>query len=237
MGRTKEEKVLQVFERISNQYDRMNSVISFRQHIRWRKDAMKRLQVKQGKRALDCCCGTADWTIALSEAVGESGEVYGLDFSKNMLAVGERKLKEKGITNATLVYGNAMELPFENDSFDYVTIGFGLRNVPDASQVLREMYRVLKPGGVVACLETSQPMIIGFKQIYYFYFRYIMPFFGKLFAKSYKEYSWLQESAREFPNAKQLASMFEEVGFQQVTYKLYFGGVAALHIGHKVEKK
>ncbi|WAA10558.1 demethylmenaquinone methyltransferase [Fervidibacillus albus] len=233
MGKTKEEKVHDVFEHISNKYDRMNSIISFRQHIRWRKDAMKRMRVEKGKKALDCCCGTADWTMALSEAVGPSGKVFGLDFSKNMLAVGERKIKEKGISNTTLLYGNAMDLPFDDNTFDYVTIGFGLRNVPDAEKVLGEMYRVLKPGGVVACLETSQPTIIGFKQIYYFYFRYIMPFFGKLFAKSYEQYSWLQESAREFPNAKKLAAMFQNAGFKDVTYKLYFGGVAALHLGYK----
>lgn len=233
MGRTKEEKVHHIFENISDQYDKMNSIISFRQHIRWRQDAMKRLNVEKGKIALDCCCGTADWTIALSRAVGPEGKVYGLDFSKNMLTVGEEKLKENNISNAELIYGNAMELPFSDETFDYVTIGFGLRNVPDYSRVLQEIYRVLKPGGTIACLETSQPMLIGFKQLYYLYFRFIMPFFGKLIAKRYNEYIWLQESARNFPDAKKLAGLFKEAGFTNVTYKLYFGGVAALHLGKK----
>ncbi len=109
----------------------------------------------------------------------------------------------------------------------------GLRNVPDYMQVLREMTRVVKPGGKVVCLETSQPTIFGFKQVYYFYFRFIMPFFGKLFAKSYEEYSWLQESARDFPGMKELAEMFREAGLEHVTYKPYTGGVAAVHIGIK----
>jgi demethylmenaquinone methyltransferase / 2-methoxy-6-polyprenyl-1,4-benzoquinol methylase len=233
MEQSKEEKVHRVFENIYQQYDKMNSIISFRQHIRWRKDTMKQMNVQKGKKALDVCCGTADWTIAMSKAIGENGEVIGLDFSENMLKVGREKLVKEHIHNAKLVQGNAMELPFPDNSFEYVTIGFGLRNVPDYMQVLREMHRVLKPGGVVACLETSQPTMFGFRQIYYFYFHYIMPLFGKLFAKSYQEYSWLQESARAFPDAKKLVSMFEAAGFDHVTYKKYFGGVAALHLGYK----
>ena len=233
MEQSKEERVHRVFENISNKYDKMNSIISFRQHIRWRKDTMRLMNVKKGKKALDVCCGTADWTIALSKAVGENGEVYGLDFSENMLKIGKQKVENEKLTNVKLIHGNAMDLPFPEDSFDYVTIGFGLRNVPDPKQVLSEMLRVLKPGGMIACLETSQPTMIGFRQLYYFYFRFIMPLFGKLFAKSYQEYSWLQESAREFPDAKKLARLFEEVGFINVKYKQYFGGVAAVHIGIK----
>lgn len=233
MEQSKEERVHHVFESIYQKYDKMNSIISFRQHIRWRKDTMNRMNVHKGAKALDVCCGTADWTIAMSKAVGSSGEVIGLDFSENMLKVGREKLAQEQIHNAKLIHGNAMNLPFPDNSFDYVTIGFGLRNVPDYMQVLREMYRVLKPGGTLACLETSQPTMFGFRQIYYFYFHYIMPVFGKLFAKSYEEYSWLQESARAFPNADKLVKMFESAGFVNVMYKKYFGGVAALHLGYK----
>ena len=98
---------------------------------------------------------------------------------------------------------------------------------------LRELHRVVKPGGMVVCLETSQPTLIGYKQLYYFYFRYIMPLFGKLFAKSYQEYAWLNESARNFPGMKELANMFNQAGLQNVKYKPYNGGVAAVHIGYK----
>ncbi|MBS4191038.1 demethylmenaquinone methyltransferase [Bacillus sp. FJAT-49705] len=233
MQQSKEERVHHVFEKISNNYDKMNSVISFQQHLRWRKDTMKRMNVQKGEKALDVCCGTADWTIALAEAVGSEGEVKGLDFSKNMLKIGEQKVKDLGINQVSLVHGNAMDLPFQDNSFDYVTIGFGLRNVPDYLQVLKEMHRVVKPGGIAVCLETSQPTMFGYKQAYYLYFRFIMPLFGKIFAKSYKEYSWLQESARDFPGMKELALMFEEAGFVNVKYKPYSGGVAAVHIGYK----
>jgi demethylmenaquinone methyltransferase / 2-methoxy-6-polyprenyl-1,4-benzoquinol methylase len=233
MQQSKEQRVHKVFEKISEDYDKMNSVISFQQHIRWRKDTMKRMNVQPGSKALDVCCGTADWTIALAEAVGPSGEVTGLDFSQNMLNVGEEKVERLGLNQVKLIHGNAMELPFPDNSFDYVTIGFGLRNVPDYLQVLKEMHRVVKPGGIGVCLETSQPTLIGYRQLFFFYFRYIMPVFGKLFAKSYQEYSWLQESARDFPGMRELARMFEQAGFKSVTYKPYSGGAAAVHIGKK----
>ncbi|MEN8700782.1 demethylmenaquinone methyltransferase [Bacillus infantis] len=230
---SKAERVHGVFEKIYGNYDQMNSVISFQQHKRWRKDTMKKMSVQKGQKALDLCCGTADWTIALAEAVGTDGEVKGLDFSKNMLKIGEEKVKSRNLSQVELIHGNAMELPFEDNSFDYVTIGFGLRNVPDYMQVLREMNRVLKPGGMAVCLETSQPTMFGYKQLYYAYFRYIMPLFGRVFAKSYKEYSWLQESARDFPGMKELAAMFESAGFKNVAFKPYSGGVAAVHTGLK----
>ncbi len=126
---SKEEKVHDVFEKISADYDKMNSVISFNQHKKWRDDIMRRMAVRKGAKALDVCCGTADWTIALAKAVGASGEVTGLDFSESMLEAGKDKVKP--FPNISLIQGNAMELPFPDESFDYVTIGFGLRNVPD----------------------------------------------------------------------------------------------------------
>ncbi|MGE7933371.1 demethylmenaquinone methyltransferase [Viridibacillus arvi] len=233
MSQSKEERVHEVFENISDSYDKMNSVISFQLHKKWRKDTMNRMQVKPGSKALDVCCGTADWTINMAEAVGETGQVTGLDFSQNMLNVGIEKTKSYPQIN--LIQGNAMELPFPDNSFDYVTIGFGLRNVPDYMQVLSEINRVLKPGGMAVCLETSQSEIPGYRQLFRIYFKYIMPIFGKLFAKSYKEYSWLQESAGEFPGMKQLKKMFEQVGFKNVNYKAYNGGATAMHMGFKKE--
>ncbi|ADE71339.1 MULTISPECIES: demethylmenaquinone methyltransferase [Priestia] len=233
MQQSKEQRVHGVFEKIYKNYDQMNSVISFQRHKAWRKDTMKRMNVQKGTKALDVCCGTADWTLAMAEAVGETGEAVGLDFSQNMLKIGEEKVKNSPFSNITLLHGNAMELPFEDNSFDYVTIGFGLRNVPDYLQVLKEMQRVVKPGGKVVCLETSQPTMIGYRQMYLLYFKYIMPALGKMVAKSYDEYSWLQESARDFPGQKQLADMFREAGLTDVEVKSYTGGVAAMHLGYK----
>ncbi|TWT28311.1 demethylmenaquinone methyltransferase [Planomicrobium sp. CPCC 101110] len=234
MQKTKEQRVHEVFEKISDNYDQMNSVISFQQHSKWRRDTMQKMQVSPGASVIDVCCGTADWTIALAKATGESGKVVGLDFSQNMLNVGIEKTKD--LPQVQLIQGNAMSLPFPDNSFDFATIGFGLRNVPDYRHVLSEMHRVLKPGGMIACLETSQPESLLFKPFFRLYFRFIMPVFGKLFAKSYKEYSWLQESAKSFPGMKQLAKLFTQVGFVQVKYKPYTGGAAALHLGIKKVK-
>jgi len=126
-----------------------------------------------------------------------------------------------------------MNLPLEDNTFDYVTIGFGLRNVPDYLQVLKEMTRVAKPGGMIVCLETSQPTIPIYRQLYYFYFRFIMPLLGKLLAKSYEEYSWLQESAKDFPGAEELAQLFRQAGLVDIQIKKYAGGAAAMHLGYK----
>lgn len=192
---------------------------------------MKEMSVKKGSKALDVCCGTADWTIALSKAVGPEGEVTGIDFSENMLEVG--KEKTSNMDNINLVHGDAMNLPFDDNSFDYVTIGFGLRNVPDYLGALKEMNRVLKPGGMVVCLETSQPTLPVFKQVYRLYFKFVMPIFGKLFAKSKEEYEWLQQSTFDFPGKEKLKRLFQQAGFNNIKVRSFTGGVAAMHLGYK----
>ncbi|HCT0496961.1 TPA: demethylmenaquinone methyltransferase [Staphylococcus pseudintermedius] len=224
-------QVHEVFQNISGKYDRLNNIISFEQHKVWRKKVMKEMNVQAGTIALDVCCGTADWTIALSQAVGPEGEVTGLDFSENMLKVGEEKTAH--MDNIRLVQGDAMALPFDDNTFDYVTIGFGLRNIPDYSKALSEMHRVLKPGGMVVCLETSQPTMPVFKQGYRLYFKFVMPIFGKIFAKSKQEYEWLQQSAFDFPDRETLKKMFEGVNFENVKVRSFTGGVAAMHLAYK----
>lgn len=222
-----------VFERIAPQYDFMNDLISFRRHKAWRKFTMKKMNVMPGQTALDLCCGTCDWTIALAEA-SVTGKVIGLDFSQNMLDIGAVKVEKLGLNNQiSLVQGNAMSLPFEDNSFDYVTIGFGLRNVPDYLQVLQEMRRVVKPGGKVVCLEVSKPTWQPFKAMYNLYFERILPLMGKLVAKRFEEYKWLPESLKLFPDRMQLVKMFEQAGLQQVNAYPLTGGVAALHMGIK----
>lgn len=232
-GKSKEQFVHSVFESIAPKYDLMNDIISFRRHKSWRKFTMRKMNVQRGDSALDLCCGTCDWTIAIAKE-SIDGEVIGLDFSKNMLQIGMEKIKRQSLdSQIQLVHGDAMKLPFEDDRFDFATIGFGLRNVPDLEQVLREMRRVVKPGGKVVCLETSKPVWQPFKAIYYFYFEQILPLLGKLVAKRYEQYKWLPESLKDFPDHRQLAAVFEKVGLTDVTVYPLFGGVAALHIGVK----
>lgn len=232
----KEKRVHDVFENIYEDYDKMNSIISFKLHTKWREKVNVAMEIKPGSQILDLCCGTGDWTFALSKAVGSTGHVTGLDFSQGMLSVAKKKSAAHQLDNTSFIQGNAMELPFEDNTFDYITIGFGLRNVPDAKHVLKEMKRVVKPGGLITILETSQPENALYKPFFWLYFKYIMPILGKVFAKSYSEYSWLQESATDFPGMKMLASWLEEVGFKHVKYRPFSGGAAAVHFGVKPKK-
>ncbi|XOK63891.1 demethylmenaquinone methyltransferase [Paenibacillus elgii] len=233
MKSTKEQFVHSVFESIAPKYDLMNDILSFRRHKAWRNFTMKKMDVKPGATAIDLCCGTGDWTISLAKASG-SGNIVGLDFSQNMLDVGEEKVKRLGMDKQIkLVQGNAMALPFEDNSFDYATIGFALRNVPDLVKVIEEMQRVVKPGGMVVSLELSKPTWKPFKAIYFFYFQKVLPLLGKLIVKRYEQYKWLPESLKNFPDHKELADIFRKTGLTRVEAYPLTGGIAALHIGIK----
>lgn len=232
-GRKKEEYVHSVFEDIANKYDFMNTILSFRRHQSWRKFTMKKMNVQKGDSAIDIACGTAPWTIDLAKK-SKDGRVVGLDFSQNMLNVAEKKIKSLNLDKQIdLIHGSAMNIPFPDDSFDYATIGFALRNVPDIEVVLSEMMRVVKPGGRVVSLELSKPDWLPFRKLYYFYFYNILPLLGKIIANSYEQYAWLPESLTDFPDKKELANIFSKAGLENVeTYSLS-GGIAALHIGYK----
>jgi demethylmenaquinone methyltransferase/2-methoxy-6-polyprenyl-1,4-benzoquinol methylase len=232
-GEEKAEYVHSVFQSIAKEYDRMNSVISFGRHVAWREYTNKRMGVHTGQSAIDLCCGTCDWTISLAEAVGPTGHVVGLDFSQNMLDVGAEKIRTKGLKQIELVNGDAMKIPYPDNTFDYATIGFALRNVPDYKQVIREMMRVVKPGGQVVSLEVSKPPFMPYRKLFFFYFYNILPLIARLVVDKYEEYSWLPESLTNFPDSKQLADVFREVGLVDVETKLFAGGVSALHIGYK----
>ncbi|MEK3721779.1 MULTISPECIES: demethylmenaquinone methyltransferase [unclassified Paenibacillus] len=232
-SKSKEEFVHSVFESIAPKYDLMNDILSFRRHKAWRNFTMKKMNMQPGSTAIDLCCGTCDWTISMAKASG-TGDMVGLDFSQNMLDYGAVKIREGGLDKQIkLVQGNAMKLPYEDNTFDYATIGFALRNVPDLVKVIEEMQRVVKPGGWVVSLELSKPTWQPFKGIYYFYFQTILPLLGKLIAKSYEQYKWLPESLINFPDHKQLAEIFKTTGLTQVQAYPLTGGIAALHIGIK----
>lgn len=231
-GKTKERYVHEVFQSIAPKYDRMNDIISFRRHKAWRAFAMRRMNVRPGSSAVDLCCGTCDWTIALARA--GAARVVGLDFSEAMLEIGRRKVEQAGLAGRIeLHHGNAMSLPYGDNAFDYATIGFGLRNVPDLRQVLREMTRVVKPGGLVVSLDVSKPTWQPFKAVYDLYFQHVLPFLGNIFARRYEQYKWLPESLSRFPGRLELADIFREVGLADVEAYPLTGGVAALHIGVK----
>ncbi len=229
----KEQHVHAVFETIAPKYDFMNDLLSFRRHKAWRAFTMRKMSVREGQSAIDLCCGTCDWTISLASA-SRTGSIVGLDFSRNMLEYGRQKIEKLGLQRQiSLVHGNAMQLPFDDNQFDYATIGFGLRNVPDIDRVLSEMTRVVKPGGKVVCLELSKPSSEPFRSLYYFYFEQILPLLGRWFAKRHDQYKWLPESLVAFPNLEQLAERFSAAGLKEVQAYPLTLGIAALHIGTK----
>lgn len=232
----KEKKVYETFQAISKDYDKLNNLISFNMHKGWKRDTIKELNVAENSRILDVCCGTGDFSLMLSIETDRKISVIGLDFSENMLSVAREKKKELNSNNVKFIHGNAMELPFGDNTFDYVTIGFGLRNTPDYEKVIGEMMRVVKPGGKVACLDTSHPTLPLYKQLYWFYFKHIMPMIGQLFSKHKKEYQWLNDSTKKFLSKKELKNLFVKTGFANVKVKSYAGGSAALHIGVKHKK-
>lgn len=225
-----------VFAQIAKRYDVMNSVLSFYQHKLWRRFTMKKLAIQKGSRALDVACGTGDWTLSLAKAVGPSGHVTGLDFTQEMLDVACEKVEKRQLDKTIdLVRGDAMALPFADNSYDTATIGFALRNVADIGQVLSEMKRVIRPGGYVVSLELSKPESRAFRRLYYFYFYRILPKIGALAVGRKTPYAWLPESLKEFPDRLTLEQMFRDAGLAQVRSYPLTGGIAALHIGQKVE--
>ncbi|TCP59348.1 demethylmenaquinone methyltransferase/2-methoxy-6-polyprenyl-1,4-benzoquinol methylase [Tumebacillus sp. BK434] len=235
---SKEEKVHYVFERIAKRYDLMNSVLSAGFHKRWRKITMKRMNIQPGQSAIDVCAGTGDWTVALAEQIGAEGKVVGLDFSQEMLKYSYPKIEKAGVgKQASMIYGNAMDLPYEDNTFDHSTIGFALRNVPDIRKVLSEMMRVVKPGGQVVSLELSKPVWKPFRALYFFYFYKILPAIGNLASRDSISYSWLPESLTNFPDQQELKKIMEEVGMTDVRVWNFFGGICALHIGKKPVQK
>ncbi|WP_251712051.1 demethylmenaquinone methyltransferase [Lactococcus ileimucosae] len=236
MKKVNEARVHEIFNNISSDYDKMNAIISFKQHDLWRLKTMEKMGDLTNLEILDLCCGTGDWTFDLAEAAKSTGKVTGLDFSEKMLEIAQARLENKAYKNMTFVQGNAMALPFEDETFDVVTIGYGLRNTSDYLVVLREIFRVLKPGGKAVCIETSHPTFPVYKQLFELYFKKIMPLLGKIFAGSLREYQWLQKSAENFPDAQALSVLFSQAGFSEVSYQKHGGGVTASHFAIKSEK-
>lgn len=232
-NQTPEDQVQKIFDEIAGNYDRMNDLISLQSHKRWRNQMVDMMALRQGDHVLDLCCGTADLTIATAGKVGSTGHVVGLDFSKEMVKSGQKKVEQAGLEEQIeFQIGDAMNLPFESNSFDAVTVGFGLRNVPDAAAVLREMRRVVKPGGTVACLETSQPQNPVIKFFWKQYFK-LVPVMGQVVSHHFKQYSYLEQTAGQFVSAPKLKQMFETAGLRKVKVKTLMFGAAAIHIGKK----
>ena len=228
----KSAKVYGVFARISRQYDRMNDLISFGRHRAWKRDILRQVVLTAPERALDLCCGTGDVSLLLAKNLPQAF-VSGLDFSPAMLEVAQNRCRDFLDRNLTLIEGDAMQTGLPDASFDCITISMGLRNLPDYELALREIYRLLKPGGGFYCLDTSLPRNLVWRGLFRFYFHHIMPFLGQIVAGSRKEYQWLASSTDLFLSKEQLTALMREVGFAGVGYTAYSFGTAACHVGYK----
>jgi demethylmenaquinone methyltransferase / 2-methoxy-6-polyprenyl-1,4-benzoquinol methylase len=214
------EGVRAMFDRIAPVYDAMNRVMTAGLDGRWRRETASAV-VRPGDRVLDSCCGTGDLAVACARA---GGTVTGLDFSERMLERARRKSGE-----IDWVQGDALALPFEDDSVDAATVGFGVRNLEDLDGGLAELARVLRPGGRLGVLEITRPQ--GFLQPFYnVWFGTVVPVLGKLLPGG-SAYTYLPASVKRFPGPEDLARFLREAGFSEVRYRLFAGGIVALHIG------
>ncbi len=227
-------KVREMFGRISTKYDFLNHFLSINIDKLWRKLVRKKLSdILSDKNAivLDVACGTGDLAVELQK--NAQAKVIGTDFCRPMLAIAAEKNSVAENLSIPYIEGDAMKLPFADNMFDAVTIAFGLRNLSNWNDGLRELNRIIKPTGKLVILEFSEPIVPGFRQLYQFYFNKILPKIGGVFSGEQSAYQYLSDSVAKFPNQKELQIMMLEIGFMDVEYKNLTGGVAAIHIGTK----
>ncbi|MCH8485926.1 MAG: bifunctional demethylmenaquinone methyltransferase/2-methoxy-6-polyprenyl-1,4-benzoquinol methylase UbiE [Candidatus Cyclonatronum sp.] len=224
------EQVRQMFGSIAEKYDLINTVLSFGIHHRWRKKAVKLSGAKPGHHVLDCATGTGDFAITFKKKVGPQGHVIGTDFSDAMIAPAPGKARKKGL-DIQFEVADAMDLPFEEDRFDIASIAFGIRNVDDPVVCLREMARVVKPGGKVIVLEFGQAYGI-MKVPFTLYSKYVMPTVGGWLSGNKHAYEYLPETSAKFPaGEKFLALMQESGGYSTQSYHTLQSGVAYIYVG------
>lgn len=223
-----------VFHSVAGKYDLMNDVMSFGIHRLWKRYTIDCSGVRPGQKVLDLAGGTGDLAAKFARIVGPTGEVVLADINDSMLRVGRDKLRDMGIVgNVSYVQADAEKLPFEDNTFDLITIAFGLRNVTDKDAALRSMLRVLKPGGRLLVLEFSKPEAEMLSKAYDLYSFHIMPRMGELIAKDKDSYQYLAESIRMHPDQETLKGMMTDAGFENVEYHNLTGGIVALHRGFK----
>ncbi|OUD15400.1 bifunctional demethylmenaquinone methyltransferase/2-methoxy-6-polyprenyl-1,4-benzoquinol methylase UbiE [Thioflexithrix psekupsensis] len=226
-------RVGQVFSSVAQRYDVMNDLMSFGLHRLWKRFAVELAHIRPGQSVLDLAGGTGDLTRLITPLIGEKGRVVLGDINGAMLEVGRERLLNEGIV-VDVIQLNAENLPFANNSFDLITIAFGLRNVTDKEAALASMYRVLKPGGRLIILEFSQVYLPPLKPIYDLYSFRILPLMGKLVAKDEDSYRYLAESIRMHPDQETLKNMLIDVGFERCDYHNVDGGIVAVHRGFKL---
>jgi demethylmenaquinone methyltransferase/2-methoxy-6-polyprenyl-1,4-benzoquinol methylase len=231
----KKQQIAKMFDTISNEYDGLNRVISFGIDIKWRKKVVQLVANQNPEKVLDIATGTGDLAINLAQTSAK--KIIGLDISDGMLEVGRHKIINKQLQGSIdMVLGDSENLPFDDNSFDAITVAFGVRNFENLELGLSEILRVLKPGGLIVVLETSVPSKFPFKQGYYMYTKLLLPLIGKLFSKDKLAYSYLSESASKFPHGKTFNNILEKVGFISTKAHPQTFGVASIYTASKQKK-
>ena len=229
----KKEQVSQMFDNIAPYYDLLNRLLSLGIDTIWRKKAIQELKASNPKKILDVATGTADMTLEMIRQL-QPEKIIGMDISREMLDIGVEKIKKKGFEHiVSLESGDSENLRYEDNTFDAVTVAFGVRNFENLEKGLSEMYRVLNKGGKVVVLEFSRPSIFPFKQLFNSYFKYILPTIGKITSKDPKAYRYLYESVQAFPDGKDFVSVLEKTGFNSNQCKRLSLGICSIYTGVK----
>lgn len=228
----KKEQVEQMFDTISSDYDGLNRVISFGIDKSWKKKVLKIVASKKPANILDIATGTGDMAILLAQTTAQ--KIVGLDISAGMLDVGRKKIEAKNLSSKIeMVHADSENIPFGDNSFDAITVGYGIRNFETLEKGLAEIYRVLKPGGTLVILETSNPTKTPYKQFYTFYTKNILPLIGRMFSKDQSAYGYLSESANGFPYGEALNNILRKIGFIDVADQPQTFGVATIYSASK----
>jgi len=235
-GSEKVNRVMGVFSSVASQYDIMNDVMSGGMHRLWKRKMIATAAIGAGSRVLDVAAGSGDIAIGLAKKMGPAGRVVLTDLNGPMLAEGARRVIDEGLLpgRADCIKSDGTALAFADNSFDCVTIAFGIRNFLDVEAGLAEFYRVLKPGGQFMCLEFSRPALPGLDVLYDAYSFNVIPFMGEKITGDRDSYQYLVESIRRFPDQERFAKLIRGVGFDLVKYDNLTGGVVALHRGYKI---
>jgi len=232
--RDKTDRVVRHFNSVARHYDFMNTLLSFGIHHAWKRAAVRVLKLAPGDRVLDVCGGTGDLAILAARKVGPAGRVVIYDINRAMIQAGLHKIVDTEIKSRLRhVQGNAENISFPDRHFEAAMVGFGIRNVTRMKKGFEEMFRVLKPGGKMMCLEFSKPIWPVFRWLYDFYSFYIMPLLGEMIVGSRIAYTHLPESIRMFPLPDELSELLKDIGFSQVTYHRLTNGIAVVHLAVK----